>query len=139
MPEKTKTDDNRRAELATLAKTAKGRRQVEALANGDDRDAMLARSVLRDMGGERGAASMPSGSTEKSPMKRGGMPTKKPEMMRGGTANKKDHMYAAGGSVSDNLKSVPADKKGLKKLPKEVRNKMGYMARGGKATKKNDK
>jgi len=30
------------------------------------------------------------------------------------------------------LKAVPADKKGLKKLPTEVRNKMGFMKKGGK-------
>lgn len=29
------------------------------------------------------------------------------------------------------MKKVPADKTGLKKLPTEVRNKMGYMAKGG--------
>lgn len=33
------------------------------------------------------------------------------------------------------LKKAPAQAKGLKKLPTEVRNKMGYMAKGGKATK----
>jgi hypothetical protein len=36
-------------------------------------------------------------------------------------------MYDKGGS----LKAVPVDKKGLKKLPTEVRNKMGYMKDGG--------
>ena len=30
------------------------------------------------------------------------------------------------------LKAVPAGNKGLKKLPTEVRNKMGYMKKGGK-------
>ena len=30
------------------------------------------------------------------------------------------------------LKAVPADKKGLKKLPTKVRNKMGFMKKGGK-------
>lgn len=30
------------------------------------------------------------------------------------------------------LKAVPADNKGLKKLPTEVRNKMGFMKKGGK-------
>ena len=33
------------------------------------------------------------------------------------------------------LKKAPAKAKGLKKLPTEVRNKMGYMYKGGKATK----
>jgi len=36
---------------------------------------------------------------------------------------------AMGGS----LKTVPADNKGLKKLPTQVRNKMGYMKNGGRA------
>ena len=35
-----------------------------------------------------------------------------------------------------NLKSVPPKNKGLKKLPTEVRNKMGYKAKGGMAAKK---
>ena len=35
-----------------------------------------------------------------------------------------------GGSVGG-LKSVPAGNKGLKKLPTAVRNKMGYMKKGG--------
>ena len=36
------------------------------------------------------------------------------------------------------MKPVPAGKKGkgLRKLPKEVRNKMGFMKKGGKALKK---
>jgi hypothetical protein len=42
-------------------------------------------------------------------------------------AGKKPKGMAAGGE----LKEVPEDKKGLKKLPTEVRNKMGYMKEGG--------
>ena len=34
------------------------------------------------------------------------------------------------------LKSVPAGNKGLKKLPTEVRNKMGFMKKGGKVNGK---
>ena len=34
------------------------------------------------------------------------------------------------------MKKVPAGNKGLAKLPKNVRNKMGYMAKGGMATSK---
>jgi len=34
-----------------------------------------------------------------------------------------------------NLKPVPSDNKGLGKLPKSVRNNMGYMMYGGKAKK----
>lgn len=40
----------------------------------------------------------------------------------------KPKKYSKGGS----LKPVPAEKKGLSKLPTEVRNKMGYMMGGGK-------
>ena len=36
--------------------------------------------------------------------------------------------------MPNKMKSVPADKKGLAKLPTTVRNKMGYKAKGGKAT-----
>ena len=43
--------------------------------------------------------------------------------MKGGRVKK-----AMGGS----LKPVPADNKGLKKLPTKVRNKMGFMKDGGK-------
>lgn len=91
---------------------------------------------------------------------KGGVAThKKPQMMRGGMANKKEHAYAAGGTVLDNLrqqkqdqtgsmimppmmkrggdlKKVPSDNKGLSKLPKNVRNKMGFMSRGGMSKKK---
>ena len=37
--------------------------------------------------------------------------------------------YKMGGG---SLKAVPAGNKGLKKLPTEVRNKMGFMKKGGK-------
>lgn len=35
------------------------------------------------------------------------------------------------------LKTVPAGNKGLKKLPTDVRNKMGYMKYGGKVKMQN--
>jgi hypothetical protein len=35
------------------------------------------------------------------------------------------------------MKQVPEDNKGLAKLPKQVRNKMGYMNKGGMAMKCN--
>ena len=57
-------------------------------------------------------------------------------MARGKGNKMYQHNYATGGSVTDNLKPVPSDNVGLAKLPKEVRNRMGYMSRGGKATKK---
>ena len=39
--------------------------------------------------------------------------------------------YKKGGSVKKNLKPVPEGNKGLKKLPTQVRNKMGFMKKGG--------
>jgi hypothetical protein len=46
----------------------------------------------------------------------------------GGAAMKKMPTYKKGGA----LKSVPSDAKGLSKLPKGVRNKMGYAKHGSK-------
>ena len=50
----------------------------------------------------------------------------------GGAAMKKMPTYEKGGA----LKSVPSKAKGLSKLPKGVRNKMGYMQDGGKVKSK---
>ena len=44
--------------------------------------------------------------------------------------NKQVPGFKAGGKV---LKPVKPNQKGLKKLPKKVRNKMGYMKDGGRA------
>jgi|MDTB01.2.fsa_nt_gb hypothetical protein len=52
--------------------------------------------------------------------KMGRPPKKKMAMMGGGMAKKKPM----------------ANQKGMKKLPKAVRNKMGYMAKGGMSKKK---
>ena len=52
-----------------------------------------------------------------------------------GTVDEKDYdMYGKriGKKFGGSLKSVPADKKGLAKLPTKVRNKMGFMKKGGK-------
>lgn len=38
--------------------------------------------------------------------------------------------------MNKKMKPVPTDNKGLGKLPTKVRNKMGYMAYGGKTNKK---
>ena len=51
----------------------------------------------------------------------------KKKMMRGGMAKKK---MARGGAMK------PAPNKGAASLPKGVRNKMGFMKRGGVANKK---
>ena len=44
---------------------------------------------------------------------------------------KKEKVMADGGKVGG-LKKVQPDQKGLKKLPTKVRNKMGYMKKGGR-------
>ena len=41
--------------------------------------------------------------------------------------------YEHGGEANGNLKPVPDDNPGLAKLPEKVRNKMGYMQKGGMA------
>ena len=65
----------------------------------------------------------------------GGMAKKKPaaKMMGGGMAKKKKMGYEAGGM---SMKKPAANQKGLKKLPKAVRNKMGFMNKGGMTKKK---
>jgi hypothetical protein len=94
----------------------------------------------------------------------GGAARRKP-MMYGGTATKPRKKAQMGGIMSSNpmmqpqkqqkptmqqpalsmnmaeggkasLKPVPEDNKGLGKLPKSVRNNMGYMMYGGKAKKR---
>ena len=57
----------------------------------------------------------------------GGMNKEKGNMKKGGMSKS----YEDGGKM---LKPVPANNKGLKKLPKKVRNKMGFMQDGGKIT-----
>ena len=49
--------------------------------------------------------------------------------MPNGRYNKQVPGFKAGGKV---LKPVKPNQKGLKKLPKKVRNKMGYMKKGGR-------
>jgi len=44
---------------------------------------------------------------------------------------KKAYSKRPGKKMGGSLKSVPAGNKGLKKLPTEVRNKMGFMKKGG--------
>jgi len=60
----------------------------------------------------------------------GGMAKKPMKMMGGGMAKKKKMGYEAGGM------SMKKPTGGLKKLPTAVRNKMGYMNKGGMAKKK---
>ena len=37
--------------------------------------------------------------------------------------------------MAKNLKKVPAENKGLSKLPEDVRNRMGFMKKGSKVSK----
>ena len=64
-------------------------------------------------------------------------------MRKSDMMNKKKKGYAMGGKMKKKgyaacgaLKTPNAGQKGLKKLPKPVRNKMGYMAKGGMTSKK---
>ena len=65
------------------------------------------------------------GMKKKKGMARGGAMMKKKGMARGGAMMKKKGMAMGG------LKKPTAKQTGLKKLPTPVRNKMGYMAKGG--------
>jgi len=75
------------------------------------------------------------------PKMMGGGYAKKRKMAKGGYANcgasmpaaQKSTKMAYGGMAK---KTVPADNPGLAKLPTPVRNKMGYMMKGGYAKKK---
>ena len=77
-------------------------------------------------------------------MKHGGMYGKK-KMMHGGVMMEDKKMMGHGGKMKDKMmykhggktmKPVDSSKNpGLAKLPKEVRNKMGYMKHGGSAVK----
>jgi len=59
------TDDARRAQIkAQYEKGGKDREAVMAMANGKGKDAMLARSVIREAGGAAGAEAMSSGDKE---------------------------------------------------------------------------
>ena len=79
---------------------------------------------------------MPRGRSKKPSKPRGAMPfimPKQQEMMERMLGKGKPMEAKVGGS----LKSVPEGNKGkgLSKLPTEVRNKMGYMKKGGKVMK----
>ena len=96
---------------------------------------------------------MYGGAARRKPMMSGGTATKpRKKAQMGGTMSSSPMMQpqpmqqkptmqpplsmsmADGGKAS--LKPVPEDNKGLGKLPKPVRNNMGYMMYGGKAKKR---
>lgn len=70
------------------------------------------------------------GSMVRKPMYGGGMAMSANPMM-----DRKDKMGMTMMAKGGELKPVPSDNKGLGKLPKKVRNDMGYMAYGGKMKK----
>ena len=67
-------------------------------------------------------------------MKKGGRvrDTRKTEQMIGSSISSKREKGRVGRKFGGSLKPVQPNQKGLKKLPTEVRNKMGYMKKGGK-------
>lgn len=85
------------------------------------------------------------GNKKKKGMAKGGAMMKKKGYAKGGKTAMKKKGYAKGGktamkkkgySKGGALKKPEAKDAGLKKLPKSVRNKMGYMKDGGKTKKK---
>jgi hypothetical protein len=76
------------------------------------------------------AAPKPKNGSSPKP-KKSSNKDKKLKKNKGGPVTKKKKGYAAGG-----LKATSANQVGLKKLPKDVRNKMGYMSKGGMTTKR---
>jgi len=90
------TQDALRADYEKKVKTQEGLAEVKKIANGNDDKAFVARSVLSGMGGREGQANFPSGSSESSGMKDGGM-------ARGKGGKMYQHNYATGGSVVDHL------------------------------------
>jgi len=123
----TKETDNTALEqiLARQAKykSADVMEQMDAAPSGAEMDAIDAKDpadfFMKKIAEAKGKAKMADGG-----------------MARGKGNKMYQHNYATGGSVQDNLKSVPAGNKGLSNLPKDVRNKMGYMSYGGMAKKK---
>ncbi len=75
---------------------------------------------------------MPMVGKKEFPYTAKGKAAAKAEAKKTGTPMKKAKGYAMGGA----LKKPDAKEAGLKKLPKSVRNKMGYMKDGGKTKKK---
>jgi hypothetical protein len=67
------TDDARRAQIkAQYEKGGKDREAVMAMAEGKGKDAMIARSVIREKGGAAGAAAMPMGDQQPAGKRYGG-------------------------------------------------------------------
>jgi hypothetical protein len=77
-----------------------------------------------------------------TPGPKAGRPTKQRRMGRGAQGSKPKEIGTVGGytleverikkKMGGSLKPVKPSQKGLKKLPTKVRNKMGYMKKGGR-------
>ena len=112
------------AGIGAAVLAAKGFRKKPAAKKKDTRDAVdkyfAKKGTSLKTGDASAAESMAKADRDKKIFRRGLDKIAK----AGGVSKLKD-----GGSA---LKSVPADKKGLAKLPTKVRNKMGFMKKGGK-------
>jgi len=120
-----------------VVKDSKGKKVEKAAVTADElkKSGLTLREYLNkmkkkmNMGGMMSPQKKPTASaTGLTGMKGGGM-MKKKGYAKGGMKKKG---YAMGGA----MKKPAAGQKGLKKLPTTVRNKMGYMAKGGMSMKK---
>jgi len=121
-----------------VVKDSKGKEVKKAAVTADElkKSGLTLREYLNkmkkkkmNMGGMMSPQKKPTASaTGLTGMKGGGM-MKKKGYAKGGMKKKG---YAMGGA----MKKPTAGQKGLKKLPTTVRNKMGYMAKGGMSMKK---
>ena len=89
-------------------------------------DSLIEKATMSDMKGMYGGGMVQAGP---KPMGTGGMV----DAYAGGGMVM--DQYGHGGKVKKNLKPVPQDNPGLGKLPEAVRNKMGYMQKGGEVEK----
>jgi hypothetical protein len=90
-------------------------------------DNLIARATIENMKGMYGGGMVQAGP---KPMGTGGMV----DAYAGGGMVM--DQYGHGGKVKKNLKPVPQGNPGLGKLPEAVRNKMGYMQKGGMVEEK---
>ena len=119
------------AGIGAAVLAAKGFRKKPAAKKKDAVDKYFAKKGMSLKTGDASAAEAMAKSDRDKKIFRRGLD----KIAKRGTVDEKDYdIYGKrikkkfGGS----LKSVPADKKGLAKLPTKVRNKMGFMKKGGK-------
>lgn len=113
--------------------------QLKAMLNkGSGASADEVRSAIRELK-RRGEDTPPPEMVTGGRRKTGPLPKPKARMAKGGYANCGASMPATQGSskkmAAGGMMKKP-DNPGLKKLPTAVRNRMGYMAKGGYAKKK---